>query len=118
MCIEFEGLPMGELIGAPLQAACESQQKLAESALEYMLRNGFEESDLQKARLVKFNLERVVVTQDGITTSTIEVQAPFLSLVSIPSLLIEGVDVDFQMEVISADTVKGNSNTEVTPNQI
>ena len=33
---EFKGLPMRELIGAPLQAACKSQQKLAESTLEFM----------------------------------------------------------------------------------
>ena len=39
---EFKGLPMRELIGAPLQAACESQQKLAETALDFMLRIGFD----------------------------------------------------------------------------
>ncbi|MCR8883813.1 DUF2589 domain-containing protein [Phocaeicola plebeius] len=40
---EFKGLPMRELIGAPLQAACESQQKLAESTLEFMTQIGFED---------------------------------------------------------------------------
>lgn len=40
---EFKGLPMRDLIGAPLQAACESQQKLAESALEFMTRIGFKD---------------------------------------------------------------------------
>ncbi len=40
---EFKGLPMRDLIGAPLQAACESQQKLAESALESMTRIGFKD---------------------------------------------------------------------------
>ncbi len=40
---EFKGLPMRDLIGAPLQAACESQQKLAESTLEFMTRIGFED---------------------------------------------------------------------------
>ena len=51
---EFKGLTMRDLIGAPLQAACESQQaplqaacesqqKLAESALEFMTRIGFED---------------------------------------------------------------------------
>lgn len=34
---------MRDLIGAPLQAACESQQKLAESALEFMTRIGFKD---------------------------------------------------------------------------
>ena len=110
----FKGLPMRELIGAPLQAACESQQKLAESALDYMLRIGFEEGDLKNARLIKFNLERPVETPDGVTTSTIEVQAPFLGLVPIPSLLIESVDVDFQMEVTSTETSKDTTTAEIT----
>lgn len=34
---------MRDLIGAPLQAACESQQKLVESTLEFMTRIGFED---------------------------------------------------------------------------
>lgn len=40
---EFKGLPIRDLIGAPLQAACESQQKLAESALEFMTRIEFKD---------------------------------------------------------------------------
>lgn len=111
---EFKGLPMRELIGAPLQAASESQQKLAESALEYMLRIGFEEGDLKQARLIKFNLERPVESPDGVSTSTIEVQAPFLGLVPIPTLLIESVDVDFQMEVTSTEASKDTTAADIS----
>lgn len=39
---------MRNLIGAPLQAACESQQKLAENALEFMTRIEFEEKPADK----------------------------------------------------------------------
>ena len=39
---------MRDLIGAPLQAACESQQKLAESALEFVTRIGFDEKPADK----------------------------------------------------------------------
>lgn len=111
---DFKGLPMRELIGAPLQAACESQQKLAESALDFMLRIGFEEGDLEKARLIKFNLERPVETPEGITTNTIEVQAPFLGLIPVPTLLIESVDVDFQMEVTSTETSKDTTSVDIS----
>lgn len=111
---DFKGLPMRELIGAPLQAACESQQKLAESALEYMLRIGFDEGDLKKTRLIKFNLERPVETPEGVKTSTIGVQAPLLGLVPIPTLLIESVDVDFQMEVTASETSKDTSAAELS----
>ena len=34
---------MRDLIGAPLQAACKSQQKLAESTLEFMTQIGFKD---------------------------------------------------------------------------
>lgn len=111
---DFKGIPMRDLIGAPLQAACESQQKLAETALDFMLRIGFDADDLEKARLIKFNLERPVETPEGITTSTIEVQAPFLGLVPIPTLLIESVDVDFQMEVTSTTTSKDTLTSELS----
>lgn len=110
---DFKGIPMRDLIGAPLQTACESQQELAETALDFMLRIGFEADDLEKARVIKFNLERPVETPEGITTNTIEVQAPFLGLVPIPTLLIESVDVDFQMEVTSTTTSKDTLSSEV-----
>lgn len=111
---DFKGIPMRDLIGAPLQAACESQQQLAETALDFMLRIGFEADDLEKARVIKFNLERPVETPEGITTNTIEVQAPFLGLVPIPTLLIESVDVDFQMEVTSTTTSKDTFTSDVS----
>lgn len=111
---EFKGLPMRDLIGAPLQAACESQQKLAESALEFMTRIGFKENDLSQVRRIKFNLQRPIETPEGITTSTIEVQAPFLTLVPVPSLLIESVDIDFQREVTSTEKTQENFSSEVS----
>lgn len=111
---EFKGLTMRDLIGAPLQAACESQQKLAESALEFMTQIGFEENDLSQARRIKFNLQRPIETPEGITTSTIEVHAPFLTLVPVPSLLIESVDIDFQMEVTSTEKTQENFSSEVS----
>ena len=52
-------------------------------------------------------------TPEGITTSTIEVQVPFLGLVPIPTLLIESVDVDFQMEVTSTTTSKDTLSSEL-----
>ena len=41
------------------------------------------------------------------------VKAPFIGLVPIPSLLIDRVDVDFQMEVTDTSNVKSTTNTEV-----
>lgn len=72
-----------------------------------MTKIGFQTSDdgktdFSKPNLLKFNLQRPVETPAGIETSTIEVQAPFLGLVPIPSLLIDNINVNFQMEVTAA----------------
>lgn len=109
----FKGLPISELIAAPFTAACDAQLMLAQAAYKYMTKIGFQtddkgNTDLTKPNLLKFNLERPVETPNGIETSTIEVQAPFLGLVPIPSLLIDNINVNFQMEVTSStsDTEK------------
>lgn len=43
-----------------------------------------------------------------------KIKAPFIGLVPIPSLLIYGVDVDFQMEVTDTETKKSNMPSEVS----
>lgn len=109
----FKGLPMSELIGAPLCAACDAQKKLAATAYEYMREIGFNDDDCKEPKLLKFELERLADTVEGPVPVKVEVQAPFLGLVPIPSLLIEAVDVDFQMEVTATETNKTNWAAEV-----
>ena len=53
---KFNGLPMKDLIGAPLKAACDAQVDLAGAAGDYMMQVGFADPDKGDARLVKFNL--------------------------------------------------------------
>jgi len=109
---EMHGLPMSDLIGAPLKAACDSQFQLAQSAYTYMTQLGFQEGDTSKPNLIKFNLERPVETPEGIQSSNIEVQAPFLGLVPIPSLLIDDIHIDFQMEVNASTSSKSTKEKE------
>lgn len=47
------------------------------------------------------------------TTMSQSVKAPFIGLVPIPSLLIDRVDVDFQMEVTDTSNVKSTINAKV-----
>lgn len=117
---KFQGLPIAELIASPMRAACDSQKILAQSAFEFMTQIGFETDPATgkvttKARLLKFELERPVVSEAGIqSVSKVEVKAPFLGLVPIPSLLIEDVNIDFQMEVTDTATSKENSASETS----
>ena len=41
---KFAGIPIAELVAAPLVAVCDSQKKLAQSAYEFMTEIGFDEN--------------------------------------------------------------------------
>ena len=66
---------------------------------------------------MKFKLNRPVV-EDGVVGRVIEqtVEAPFIGLVPIPSLLIDRIDVDFQKEVTDTNTEKSSSTAEASTN--
>ena len=105
---KFVGIPIAELVAAPLVAVCDSQKRLAQSAFEFMQEIGFNEEG--KTRMVEFNLQRPI--EGSTTPQDITVQAPFIGLVPLPNLLIDDVQVDFQMEVTATDTSTEKSSTE------
>lgn len=107
---KFKGLPMRELISAPLISVCEAQQQLAMTAYNYYKNIAFEKSEGKEAktRLLEFELERPVQSPDGVTSNKIKVQAPFIGLVPAPSLLIDNVNIDFQMEVTDSSVQKSS----------
>lgn len=108
----FQGLPIAELIASPLRAACDSQKLLAQSAFEFMTQIGFTDGK-STPRLLEFKLERPIEGQ-GSAKSEVMVRAPFLGLVPIPSLLIDDVQIDFQMEVTDTLTSKETGSSEVS----
>ena len=84
------------------------QKKLAKSTYEFMTEIGF--NDEGKTRMIEYNLQRPM---EGTPNSQdIKVQAPFLGLVPLPNLLIDDVQVDFQMEVTSTGISKENDDKE------
>ena len=108
----FKGLPMWELIAAPLIAAAEAQQELAATAWNFYQKIAFDE-DGKTARVLEFDIKRPIQQDGKMTTMSQSVKAPFIGLVPIPSLLIDRVDVDFQMEVTDTSNVKSTTNAEV-----
>lgn len=114
MADNFKGLPIADLISAPLIAASEAQAKLAITTYEYIKKIGFSDDKGTIPRLIKFNLERPIQTETGIGKSSMTVSAPFLGLVPMASLLIDNITVDFQMEVSTAETDKSNSAADAT----
>lgn len=114
---KFKGLPMRELIGGPLFAAAEAQEKLASIAWDYYQKIAYDGvGNAKKTRLLEFTLDRPVV-QDGVVSDSnnkVTVKAPFIGLVPIPSLLIDRVDIDFQMEVTDTNSTTDRASTEAS----
>lgn len=109
---KFRGLPIEDLIAAPLKAVSDSQRQLALSTYDYIMQIGFnqEEGNFTTPRVVKFELERPA--KNG-GMSKIGIQAPFLSMVPIPSVMVTDVNIDFQMEVTDSVSSKSKLDTSV-----
>lgn len=111
----FKGLPMRELIAGPLLAAAEAQEKLASVAWDFYQRIAYEGKDAdKKTRVLDFTINRPVEENGKINMVAQKVEAPFIGLVPIPALLIDRIDVDFQMEVTESNTEKSSTSTEIS----
>jgi hypothetical protein len=122
---QFQGLPMESLIGGPLTAACNAQVMLANSTATYINTVGFERSgdkltdDKGFARLrnVKFAFDRPreLPAEGGADDATamteqVSLTVPLLSIVPVPNLQVDTVDVTFDMEVKSSEQYKDSSD--------
>lgn len=86
----------------------EELHKLAQSVFEFMQEIDFTEDG--ETRMVEFNFQRPI--QGSPTPQYVTFQAPFIGLVPLPNLMIDDVQVDFQMEVTATETSTEKSSTE------
>ena len=133
MADQFKGLPMGDLIGGPLQAACDAQVRLALATASFIQQIGFMPPPPanpgappdpanppipSQVRTVSFKFDRPSATQPpapvegGAATTameTVELTVPLLAIVKVPALAITTVDITFDMEVKNSER---STNTE------
>ena len=113
MSDQFGGLPMDQLIGAPLAAACDAQISLAKATSDFIETVGFvDETDSQgkqvrKVRYVAFTYDKYEeeAQKDGSIQRIkreYNINLPFITIVSVPTLQVTEVDVNFMMEVKSS----------------
>jgi len=122
---QFKGLPMSDLIGGPLMAACDAQVRLANATAGFIQQVGFQPktpggdikgpADLE-VRNVAFQFSRpraplpselpapdaaapAVGAVVGTPMEVVELSVPLLAIVKIPALAINTVDITFDMEV-------------------
>jgi hypothetical protein len=95
---QFSGLPMDQLIGAPLRAAADASTQLANATAEFINTVGFD--DEKKIRTAAFGYQMRSVNEDGSSNlDEMKVEVPILAIVPIPNLQIDEVNILFDMEV-------------------
>jgi len=118
---QFKGLPMGDLIGGPLMAACNAQVQLAQATANFIQTVGFlPQADgattPQQIRQVAFQFNRPAGDTPGadgtIPTETVSLNVPLLAVVKIPALSITNVDITFNMEVKNSTSDSSSSSKE------
>lgn len=125
----FGGLPLEDLIGGPLQAACKAQSMMASATADFINEiglewekssTGSEVTSTGALKTVNFSFKRAVEGGDngGSKLETVDMSVPLLSIVKIPTLSIDSVDISFDMEVKSStsekNSVKSSTDHEST----
>jgi hypothetical protein len=115
MSSQFGGLPMDQLIGGPLKAACSAQTLLAKASSDFIKDVGLNDAGggNMTARTVDFSFNRPTTGADGSTTlEKVDLQVPLLAIINTPSLSVKEAEVRFTMEVKSSTSSKTTSDSK------
>ena len=119
MSDQFGGLPMDQLIGGPLKAACNAQTLLAKASSDFIHDVGLNDdgNGNMSARTVDFSFTKPVQAADGTTSNqTVNLEVPLLAIINTPSLSVKEAEVRSTMEVKSSTSSKSvsDSSAELT----
>lgn len=115
MSDQFGGLPMDQLIGGPLKAACTAQTLLAKASSDFIKDVGLNPgtSGNMTARTVDFSFNKPVQGADGTASmEKVDLQVPLLAIINTPSLSVKEAEVRFTMEVKSSTSSKTTSDSK------
>lgn len=115
MAQQFSGLPMGDLIGGPLQAAAKANAMMAVTQTKFLLDTCFSKDDKDNYQpiMIKMKLLRGVISAaepsekdptpaPSIKTVETSFDLPLLTIIPLNSLGVDNVDIGFNMEVKSS----------------
>lgn len=117
MSSQFSGLPMKDLIGGPLQAACDAQTLLANASASFIKDIGLEAGTdgSYAARTVDFGFTRPKQLPDGsVTQEKVDLEVPLLAIINTPALSVKEAEVNFTMSVSSSTSSEQSSDSEAS----
>lgn len=110
---EFSGLPLGQLICAPIIEVAKGQAALCNVYLDYLFKLAYKNGKDGEINSIKFQLNRPIVSDNGdAKIQQIAVEAPLLSLVPVPAFIMDDTTVRFTMEVKEQETQQNTIGTE------
>ena len=98
---QFTGLPIEQLISAPLVAAAEGQKTLAATTAQFISEVGMDKDGNTKSVAFKY--------EDG--SESVALDVPLLSIINIPSLCVDEIDINFDMEVSTQTASKSSTDS-------
>ncbi len=123
---QFSGLPMGALIGGPLDAAAKANQQMAMTQLQFMMTTCFNEKSPNTGNyepiMIEMTLEKSVIQPVEPTTaqpnpapimsvSKTAFRLPLITIIPLNSLAVDDVKIDFEMEVKSSFSQDNSSKS-------
>lgn len=108
-------LPIEHMVAAPIIAAVKAQKEVSGMLAQFVNSVALDKDG--NARMVTFQYEQE--TQDANGNPQHEkryIQAPFVALSGIPNLAVETVQVNFELEVTTADTDKSKTDVNTSTN--
>jgi hypothetical protein len=110
---QLAAIPFGTLIGGPLIAAVEAQAKAAMTTVDFINAVGFEEDTANKAKKVKtVAFSFMSGPANNGQTPMMKLEVPLLSIVPIPFLRIENLDIHFKASLSqSMETKQADSSS-------
>lgn len=123
MAKQFSGLPMKELIGAPLVAAAQANNMMALTQTKFLLETCFSletqgDKEIYKPIMINMTLTRPVINADGTEAEPIEsaFNLPLLTIIPLNSLAVDEVKVNFEMEVKSSFSTEKSADSATENN--
>lgn len=104
---QFTGMDMGQLVSAPLVAACDAQMQLARSTAGFIQQVGVDEHGKTRTAIFLYQQET-----EGGERQERQVEVPLLAVVPVPNLQIDEVGLTFDMEVRQSEQQEAEMQAE------
>ena len=118
---ELPSVPFHQIMGAPLLAIVQGQTQASQATVEFIERIGFIQEDKEgssskeglvgKLRMVHFHYNQP--DSDG-SERTLSVRVPLLSIVPIPSIEIDEVNLEYNIKIATFESKKFQSSLSDT----